>query len=1052
MSRKIRFAIVLVLATVSPLFAFKPAIHQQITVQQLTPITKTVNGHTYQFSIQAIEEVADADRAADCGSSPSALSVLCLCLSCQADPTVHFDNEAFTGGSSRLVALRNQIISEINASSPDGAAARRDLGAALHTVQDFYAHSNRVEENLTSFDAKLGAETFDGLGPSDMTCESDSTTLTGAGLTSITSGEFPKCNASDGKCVHGIIFTSLVCASGINKDDSSRPHFSDAFSAASTETTAFVNSILNDPAVTNNEKAIRALMGIRSTLGFIIDTTASMGDIIAQVQAQVVSTVNSVVGTDSEPDQYLLEPFNDPTWGPPFTTSDANAFISAVNALTADGGGDCPELAMHGALDAVSASYPDSKLFLYTDASAKDADLATAVIGTAQANNIQIDFFNYGSCSPIDPSYAQVANATGGQAFFLQRTEAGSTFSLIQPQLGVSPVTITNANGVMGSAAQTFSVPVDSTLGSITVSISVDVPGKMTITRANGTVVNPTDAGVTFTTLSSGEVVTISSPGTGPYTVQFAGSGNFALLVQGSTTSDQVNNIIGLSRATIVKLAGRLGHQGYYPTPGQPIAGGTLSALAAMRGSFATAAFKLITQAGSDLQAISLTAGDSNAGPNEFTGSLTIPSQPFRIAATGTDSKGNSFQRVYPTLFNPQSIEVTANNTTDQVPLGATTTLAYRATNYGAAGTFNLNSVDNRGFVGAVSPSTLSLASGASATVTLQVVVPTSASAGTMVQLTTTITNSVDSTLSNSTVQSLQVITGSGTPGLKIDVPNLDFGTGNVGSKNVSQTATLTSSGSANLNISSIVIGGDNSTDFTQANNCGAVPAALNEASECTLTVAFNPGGTGARSAYITVTDNAPDSPQTIFLTGSGVQPDFSLASTTTSITVNSGQSAAFGITLTPQGGFSSSVMLACSSITPSVSAGPSCVFSPASLSPGGTNPVQATLSVSTIAQTAAASARGRHLSRTEDVFASLLFLPLASFFFPAAWGTRRRRLLIIVVVCLLAAFVGCGGGSAPMTTPPPTPTGTPAGTYTIVVTASAGSLSHTTNLTLVVK
>jgi hypothetical protein len=69
---------------------------------------------------------------------------------------------------------------------------------------------------------------------------------------------------------------------------------------------------------------------------------------------------------------------------------------------------------------------------------------------------------------------------------------------------------------------------------------------------------------------------------------------------------------------------------------------------------------------------------------------------------------------------------------------------------------------------------------------------------------------------------------------------------------------------------------------------------------------------------------------------------------------------------------------------------------------------------------------------------------------------TRRLRLGFAIPLVAIALFLvlhssGCGGGSTTPPPPPPPPAGTPAGTYTINVTATSGALSHTTTLTLVV-
>ena len=60
-------------------------------------------------------------------------------------------------------------------------------------------------------------------------------------------------------------------------------------------------------------------------------------------------------------------------------------------------------------------------------------------------------------------------------------------------------------------------------------------------------------------------------------------------------------------------------------------------------------------------------------------------------------------------------------------------------------------------------------------------------------------------------------------------------------------------------------------------------------------------------------------------------------------------------------------------------------------------------------------------------------------------------RIAAVVVVATAVSLVGCG---AVTTGPGPTVTnsGTPAGTYTVSVTASSGSLTHQVNLSLIVK
>lgn len=83
------------------------------------------------------------------------------------------------------------------------------------------------------------------------------------------------------------------------------------------------------------------------------------------------------------------------------------------------------------------------------------------------------------------------------------------------------------------------------------------------------------------------------------------------------------------------------------------------------------------------------------------------------------------------------------------------------------------------------------------------------------------------------------------------------------------QIVTVTNTGSTPLSISSISIGGTNSRDwYFFENTCAGQTIAVN--GYCRLSVSFDPVGSGSRSAFLSVTDNAPGSPHTVPLSGIG--------------------------------------------------------------------------------------------------------------------------------------------------------------------------------------
>jgi hypothetical protein len=81
------------------------------------------------------------------------------------------------------------------------------------------------------------------------------------------------------------------------------------------------------------------------------------------------------------------------------------------------------------------------------------------------------------------------------------------------------------------------------------------------------------------------------------------------------------------------------------------------------------------------------------------------------------------------------------------------------------------------------------------------------------------------------------------------------------------QVVTLTNTGAQALNSIAITVTGADLNDFTQTNTCGS-SLAVN--ASCAINVTFTPTVVGARTASLTVTDSAPDSPQSVPLTGTG--------------------------------------------------------------------------------------------------------------------------------------------------------------------------------------
>ncbi len=119
-------------------------------------------------------------------------------------------------------------------------------------------------------------------------------------------------------------------------------------------------------------------------------------------------------------------------------------------------------------------------------------------------------------------------------------------------------------------------------------------------------------------------------------------------------------------------------------------------------------------------------------------------------------------------------------------------------------------------------------------------------------------------------------------PTVSVPPTSLIFAGQVIGTNSTAQQVTLTNSLHVTLNIASISVTGTNATDFSETNKC---PSSLAVGASCTIEVTFAPTQIGPRTATITITDNALDSPQSVALSGTGVISGWNIILSTNSLT-----------------------------------------------------------------------------------------------------------------------------------------------------------------------
>jgi len=244
------------------------------------------------------------------------------------------------------------------------------------------------------------------------------------------------------------------------------------------------------------------------------------------------------------------------------------------------------------------------------------------------------------------------------------------------------------------------------------------------------------------------------------------------------------------------------------------------------------------------------------------TGTLTLtdnaPNSPQTVSLTGTGGTASSAPTI---TTQPANQTVTAGQTaTFVVAASGTSPLTYQWRK-------NATAISGATSSSYTTPATTSSDNGA--------------------QFTAVVSNSAGSVTSNTAT-----LTVNSAAGLSLSPTSLTFGSLAVGTSSAAQFVTVTNNSSTNVTFSAS-FGGD--FGFAGTGTCGSTVAV---GASCTISVKFTPTATGTRTGTLTLTHNAPNSPQTVSLTGTGGAASSAPTVTTqpANQTVTAGQTATFTV------------------------------------------------------------------------------------------------------------------------------------------------------------
>nr|XP_028575724.1 von Willebrand factor A domain-containing protein 7-like [Podarcis muralis] len=652
-----------------------------------------------------------------------------------------FHCEKIAPSITQMRNLRDSMLSSLKepVSSSDLESARQSAGQALHILQQFYSNTNWPELGKGGpYDHLLNpaSPAFPVAPASKETCrdcskdESNQLVCDGNILVNdlLTSGY--KLTAScrrkpKGKCGHGgrnDPAEMFPTTGGINKETTDprlSPHYQLHQQAAELAIQAtrdfFVGDGygLLDQVGSDTFKRFFNLEGY--SLTFVIDTTGSMSEDIHHVITTSFNLLQEFSSSPDKPFNYILVPFNDPDVGPVQVTQDVDELKTLISNLRPTGGGDCPEMSLSGLKLALEHSLPRSKIYIFTDAGAKDEHLKDEVQVLLDSSGSEVNYALTGYCSSrkrrsaaeeaSGRSYANIyeelAAYSGGFYVMTTKGELDQVLGIMELSLNAAPVTVAHKQ-LDGSQC---SFPVDETLTEITVSVKSLHSLGFTITVRQPSGVSPSTHTVINT--SSHKIVKVSPiPERGMWTVTVSPSGSYEVEIGGKSLLDISYQIMQKQKEYVL------------PVQGKPVKGSNYTVSLRLVGGAKGARVQHlipISGLGNPLDSITLNQTSDALGNVLAIAPVFLHTPTTLLSVEGLSPENLPFSRVSSYPISTESVQIlpVPDQNSTMAP-GESLEVSVMVVNEGTAAAFSFKVWDDFGFLESFTPTESFLNSGES--------------------------------------------------------------------------------------------------------------------------------------------------------------------------------------------------------------------------------------------------------------------------------------------------------------------------------------------------
>ncbi|EAT36338.1 AAEL011566-PA [Aedes aegypti] len=413
-----------------------------------------------------------------------------------------------------------------------------------------------------------------------------------------------------------------------------------------------VNSIL----IPNLGKSLPAIRrgyeapaeGQRS-LVIVFDATGSMLDDLKQLRDGAKLIIDEITQLDTNPIyNYIFVPFRDPQVGPRLVTRSKHELLQSLEKLQIYGGGDCPEAALAAISDAIEAALPNSFVYVFTDATAKDYKLDQRVLRLVQQKQTPITFLLTGFCEGKDTPGHRVMNdiaaASNGQIYDLKKDQIEHVLLGIKGMMNIDHVPLKSVDSKTPES-HNIDLNVDSTLKEFSVSVAGHRP-TIEISDPHHIPYNNTKS---VLDLENIKVVNVADPSPGKWNIKAGSNSSHSVRLSGNSdvkfnfgfTKAKPNTVDALSRQPVLNSETILTIQPSQPDLVANLTHVTVTSHDPDNSDGTSFNFKL---------PISRTTLNDRTTVY-VTSTFQAPRQKFKLSVSGKDAEGNPLERLISTAI-----------------------------------------------------------------------------------------------------------------------------------------------------------------------------------------------------------------------------------------------------------------------------------------------------------------------------------------------------------------------------------------------------------------